>query len=323
MKTPAPPQLDPALLSSAVQAAGLAGQISGRFEAHFVGRFSNDVWRLDLEEGPSLIAKQPFRSAPDPEQQDVERLVYRFLRNQKDLNPAVPRYLGELNGCLLLEYQPLQPFTFEASVPAGHATRAIDALADWHAAWWGRAPEAEWLPRLDDPELLGTIARNYDRVWTERGNRLLESAPGFRRVGDALVGRLAATLPSLAEPATFIHGDAHAENLPLTREGKVLILDWQEPRVANPGYDLAVFTSMSFRHQDRAGSERQLVERHAKRLARAGCHWPDPWADYRLGMLRRVARIVEIADADFPSLPWVFRRTAMAALELDSGSLIR
>ena len=41
------------------------------------------------------------------------------------------------------------------------------------------------------------------------------------------MGRLADTLAPMATPVTVIHGDAHAENVPLTPRGAVL-LDWQD-----------------------------------------------------------------------------------------------
>ena len=74
---------------------------------------------------------------------------------------------------------------------------------------------------------------------------------------------------------------------------------------------------------DRPKNERALVEQHANHIRAKGLEWPDPWRDYRLGLLRRAARIVEISHANFVSLPWVFRRSAMAAIEHDVGELIR
>jgi hypothetical protein len=320
-----PPELNQRALREIVRAAGFTGQISGAYQPTYLGRFSNDVWRLDLEHGPQLIAKQAFRPHRSEDLPDVERTFYRTLAHseQVPLNQLkLPKYIGELDGVLLLEYQPLRPFSFRSGVLHEHACSAIDALADWHAAWWERAPNVAWLPRLGDAELLAGIQKAYDTGWANHGERLLESAPAFRSIGEALVGRLASTLAGMTGPTTLIHGDAHAENLPLTENGQVLILDWQEPKIANPGYDLAVFTSMSFRQADRSRHEATLLQRHVERLANAGCRWPDPWQDYRFGLLRRAARIVEIAHADFPSLPWVFRRSAMAAVEQNVGSLI-
>ncbi len=325
MDEPEPPDLDPDALQERLAASGLTTGFTQQ-SWHYLGRFSNDVWRLDLDGAPTLIAKQPYRPPRADDHPDVERLFYRTIAElaAPTENPLpIPRYLGELQGTLLLEYQPLQPFSFATGASGQHAQRAVAALADWHIAWWGQAPKADWLPRLDDPAQLARTQHSYDAAWRAHGERLLASAPEFRELGDALVGRLATTLGALAEPATLIHGDAHAENLPLTEDGHALLLDWQDPRIGNPGYDLAVFMTMSFRQADRAAREAELIEQYFARLQSAGCRWQDPWRGYRLGLLRRAARIVELADVDFPSLPWVFRRSAMAALAHDAGDLIR
>jgi hypothetical protein len=321
---PAPPVIDPAELRQILASAGLPAT-TGRYQAEFVGRFSNDVWRLDMEDGGRLIAKMPYRPARAHDHPDVERAFFHAMRDASDdqTDLPLPDYVGEVDGILLLVFVPLQPFDFATGASNVHATRAMDALADWHAAWWQRPIDADWLPRLDDPDQLAAIQANYDLAWQAHGRRLVEFAPEFRPTGEALIGRLAATLTPMAEPATLLHGDAHAENLPLTDSGRVLMLDWQEPRIGNPGYDLAVFTTMSFRQRDRPAAERMLMTHYLARLEAKGCHWPDPWIGYRLGLLRRVARLVEIADLDFPSLPWVFRRAVSAMLDHQSADLIR
>ena len=328
MSEPDPPALSVDELKPLVAAAGLSEAFS-TISFKFIGRFSNEVWRLDLDNGVRLVAKSPLRPFRPQDPPDVERSFYRFVNygarsehtSIADLHLPIPRYVGELDGILILEFADLQHFSFASGVTAQHAQTAIDALADWHAAWWLSAPETDWLPGYADPELRARIQDSYDAAWRGHGQQLLEYAPEFEPLGNALVGRLADTLAAMAEPATLIHGDAHAENIPLTDKG-VLLLDWQEPRIANPGYDLAVFTTMSYRRTERSRVERDLVDRHATRLASRGCLWSDPWNGYRLGVLRRAARIVEIAELEFSSLPWVFRRSALAAVTLDVGELI-
>ena len=337
MDEPTPPVIDNDHLRSSLTRAGLRPDFT-RVQHTFVGRFSNDVWRLDLDNGVRLIAKRAWRNAESAARSDFERQFYAYVGGSPvagigaphaaDL--PLPRYVGDFGGTLVLEYHDLRPFSFRRGATAEHAGTAIDALADWHAAWWGRPPRKPWLADYADADLRMAAQGHYDASWSTHRDRLLESAPEFAGLGDALVGRLAATLAPMAEPATMLHGDAHAENLPLvdtavddSRVPQALLLDWQEPCVANPGFDLAVFMSMSFDERQRGKLERGLVERHAMRVRALGCDWPDPWRDYRLGTLRRAARIVEIADAEFPSLSWVFRRSAIAALDNDAGALIR
>lgn len=316
---PDPPDFDLARLKAGLRAAGL-DDVFQTIECTHVGRFSNDVWRLALDNGLRLIAKAPYRAPRPDEDPDVEARFYQLMAGRREL--PIPRFVGRFAGALVLEHLELHDFSFRQGVGGAHADAAIDALADWHAVFWQQPPQAPWLADFADPLVRGTIQANYDRAWATHARRLLEYAPEFAAIGNALVGRLADTLLPMAEPATLIHGDAHAENVPMTDQG-ALILDWQDPRISNPGLDLAVFTTMSYPEEQRRKHEQYLVDRHAQRLREHGCTWPDPWQAYRLGLLRRAARIVEIATADFISLPWVFRRSALAAVEHQVEDLIR
>ena len=322
MSRPSPPVIDIEQLRAGLAAAELDAGFDS-FSCEFIGRFSNDVWRIDLDNDVCVVAKQPYRPERPHDAPDVERLFYRMMAGRPELPTLpIPRFVADLNGILIIEHKALRPFSFKKGVTAMHADAAIDALADWHAAWWNRAPRSHWLPDYGEPGVRQAIQRNYDVAWARHRPRLLEHAPEFAGIGDMLVGRLAATLAPMAEPATLIHGDAHAENVPLTDDG-ALLLDWQDPRVANPGLDLAVFTTMSFTPEQRLQQEKYIVDRHSSRVMSHDCDWPNPWQDYRLGLLRRAARIVEIADVEFRSLPWVFQRSALAAVEHDVGDLVR
>ena len=319
MSTPDRPELDVARLNVGLRTARLDDRFR-TIEYTHIGRFSNDVWRLDLDNGLRLVAKVPYRESRPGEDPDVEARFYELMAGRREL--PIPRFIGHLDGALVLEYRDLHVFSFKQGVSETHADSAIDALADWHAVFWQQPPQAPWLANLADPIVRSVIQTNYDGAWARHAHHLLEHAPEFAFIGNALVGHLADTLMPMAEPATLIHGDAHAENVPLTEQG-ALILDWQDPRIANPGLDLAVFPTMSYPEEQRRNRERYLVDRDAQRLREHGCIWSDPWQDYRLGVLCRAARIVEIANADFISLPWVFRRSALAAVEHQVDDLIR
>lgn len=289
-----------------------------------VGRFSNDVWRLDLDNGVSLIAKVPFRPPQATDPADVERLFYPTIRTlAADRALPLPLWVGEIDGVLLLEYQPLVPFSFASGATRTHAEAAVLALADWHAHWWDNPPRLDWLTDTGDPSYLAIRAASFETAWRHNAELLTGYAPDFRPLGDRLIGRLAGSLADEPPPHTLLHGDAHAENLPLTDTGKVLMLDWQDPGIGNPGYDLAVFMTLSFRERDRPARERALLPLYLQRLEGHGLRWSDPWLGYRYGLLRRVARLIELAEAGFPSLPWVFRRAANAALDHNVGALIR
>ena len=86
--------------------------------------------------------------------------------------------------------------------------------------------------------------------------------PAFPALADAWSGRFDQSLASLGECTTLLHGDAHSENLPVSREGGVAFLDWAAAHAGPPAFDLAVFLGMSLPAERRA-EERAWVERHA------------------------------------------------------------
>lgn len=172
------------------------------------------------------------------------------------------------------------------------------------------------MPDLADAALQRAWQADFHRGWERYRAELRALCPAFAPVGDALVGRLAEAVAPLARPRTLLHGDAHAENLPLTEGGEVVFLDWQSPRLGSPGFDTAVFAAMSYPVRRRRQVEEGLVERHRAALAERGVRWPEPWTGYRRGLLRRAARIVEIvARGALPSLAWVYERCAAAAAD--------
>lgn len=120
----------------------------------------------------------------------------------------------------------------------------------------------------------------------------------------------------------LLHGDAHGENMPVRSGGGVCVLDWQDPTLGNPGLDVADYLVMSYPIALRRKVARRLVARHAELLDIEF----DAWTSYRLGTLQRVARVTGSAG-EFPdwarsSLPRVFERCAVAAMDAKVLELI-
>lgn len=308
-------------------------------EVEHVGTFSNEVWRLrlryagDAAGAPvSLIAKHPVRERPDRSAESFADEI-RFYRELAPRAPArLPRFYdtGDAQPLLLLEdVSGLEPFHWNADET--HARLALEALARVHAAFWNRVDELDWVPQLADPALRAVFADEYEKGWSECRAFFETIADGaFLPIGDSLVGRLPETLAALAQPATLLHGDAHGENLPLCREAgteQVVLLDWPSVRRGRAAFDVAVFIAMSVPRDVRRARERDWVALHAQALAAAGVRdTADPWQAYRLGVLRRAARIVEIAPG-WPkpaesALRMVAERCLGAAADLDSAELI-
>jgi len=291
-----------------------------------LGRFSTELWRLRLVGAagtPALVVKRAFRPPRSAEPPELEARLYAELEGR--LPVPAPRFVAWRDGLLILTEVPgLLPFDFRAGASERHGERIADGLAALHAAFWERCEPLDFVPRLADPALRARWQVDFDRGWSAHRAAFDALWPGFTPIGDALVGRLAASLAPLAEPATLLHGDAHAENLPLAgSDGEAVFLDWQAPRIGSPGFDLAVFLAMSHPGPTRRRVERGLVERHAAALRGRGLAWRDPWSDYRRGLLRRAARIVEICADEGPGpLGFVYRRCARAAADHGVGELI-
>jgi len=315
----AAPTLDASWLAMQLRRCGYPAAFEA-IEYEAIGRFSTDVWRLRVisdspDAHPSLIVKRPYQASRTGEPAALESMFYQRVSHA--LPVPAPSFVGLYQDCLVItELLGLQPFDFLAGAQAHHGSLAMEGLAAIHASRWNEVSDLEWIPNLGDPELRRAWQADFDMHWKRNRSGFHELCPRFTPIGDALVGRLANTLEPLAHPQTLLHGDAHGENLPVSSDGRVVFLDWQSPRIGNPGFDTAVFTSMSYPVEARRREEEALLERHVESLKARGLDWPDPWMDYRRGLLRRAARIVEISgDSGFSSLSFVFQRCASAAAD--------
>lgn len=335
-----------AWLGEVLREGGLGAQVEA-IECQLVGVFSSEIWRLRVHYAGdgggaprSLIVKRPApgRRERSGESFDAELRFYNELA--ASLPVRVPRRYyggpgpsGEGSLLLLEDVEHLQPFHFVQGASPLHARRGMEALAALHAHGWQRFAGTPWIQDLGDPAVRAGWGRDFDRGWQTQRERLLAYAdPAFGAIGDALTGRLPGTLAALTSPATLLHGDAHAENLPLAGERgreRAVLLDWAGPRRGHAGFDVAVFVVMSLPVEDRRREERGLVEHHAAAVAAAGVPgFTDPWPAFRLGVLRRAARVVEFAEhwprgrAAEGALRMVAERCLTAAVDHRVGELI-
>ena len=317
---------------------GVSSVSSVEFER--IGVFSTELWRANLQyedasaPGPtSLILKRPISGRRDRAAEGFEYEV-RFYRELSGRLPVrTPRlYFGSEDppSLLLEDVTELEPFHWDASPEHLHA--AMEELGRLHVAARDWRDGLDWVPHLADSELLDVFEQRFESGWGRGRGVFTAVVPGFTPIGDALVGRVAASLEPLGGDATLLHGDAYGENIPLIRsvEGKaeVVFLDWAGPLFGNPAFDVAVVLAMSNPVEARRRHERELTELHASVLRSAGVGWANPWADYRLAILRRAIVIVEIAADRFeliehPGFRFVIERCLTAAVDLETNDLIR
>ena len=182
-----------------------------------------------------------------------------------------------------------------AGCTTDEAALAVEALAGLHGPSWG---DRRWfdlpsivMPKPGDAE----AAKGLGDVAVMAADITLDKLGG--KVSDedrlTLTTSMGLVTPWLmAEPERFslMHGDYRLDNLLFDPERtRVTVVDWQTIGLGLPTRDLAYFSATSLRPDDRAGLERDLVERYHRALVGYGV--PDYdlqtcWQDYRLGVLQ-------------------------------------
>jgi hypothetical protein len=178
------------------------------------------------------------------------------------------------------------------------AALVIEAIAPFHARWWGeRAPGRAFPRRGADHE---ARQERYDRQADLFLERYRHALPGAARsIVDALRSGLASVLDALSErPHTFIHADLHLDNVMFDGrdEGRsAVVLDWQTATVGSAAWDVVLFVFGSLSVEDRRDAEAALLDRYAALLAEHGVRGytvEDLRADCRLAMLAWLAGMV-------------------------------
>ena len=307
-----------------------------------LGTFSSKLWRLQLEydvvedEAPlTLVLKQPLLASSGRPGSGFANEVHFYRDIAHRLSVHTPRfYFGHVNAAtgdamlLLEDVRDVVPIDWQRGVTAHHARLATEALASLHAAWWDNVEHLDALPHLADTAFRSQIAQAYDRGWQASRDYFKANYDGpFITIGDALVGNVEASLVDMGTPATILHGDAHFENIVILRQDdtdNVLFMDWADTRRGLASFDVAVFAVQSYPTPDRRRKEESLVATHAAAVRSAGVHdWPDPWLDYRRGMLYWVIHMIQNAalrPGDATSI--VIERYVAAAIDLRIHELI-
>ena len=326
-----PGDVTPEWLTLALRDAGVisTSQVTG-CRTTIIGQewgFTGIVARVDLQyDGPepdapaSVVAKFPnaagetlsaFRTNQQSDPELARRYLQRCAREiwfYQQVAPhsplAAPRmYHGVADlddGRFVLLLQDLRDMRFGDAVlgcSVDDTASVLDAIAPFHAAWWGRSGDGQlaWIPQW--PE---------DAHW--RAGRFQEHAGSFlERFSERVPLAVQSTIRMLDSgflmamdelsraPKTIAHSDLHLDNVAFDTDGSATIIDWQGVRWMPAAYDVAGFVSGSPDLQSRRESEDVLLQRYHRLLLQHGVadySYDDLLRHYRLALACILSNIV-------------------------------
>jgi hypothetical protein len=192
------------------------------------------------------------------------------------LNIRVPRALVNIETppCLVLEdLAPAVAGDHVAGATLDQAERAIDVLAQHHAAWFEHPilPSLSWMPGLDDPSVL-TIGSTFAVGWPLFLERFGGELPSrcLRWCEQFVDGIPEWIAGHLDEPVTITHGDFRLDNLFFSDDGSVAVIDWQMCMRAPGQADLVYFCANNLTVEMRRTHEDALMRRYVAGLHAAG-----------------------------------------------------
>ena len=173
------------------------------------------------------------------------------------------------------------------------AERAVDALALWHARWWG---DVDGLTdngaaiRLSDPLYPAILPTLFDEGWAKAtASEHVVVPDALAEIGPAFGEHIADLMEQLdRSPVTLLHGDFRADNILFEPDGSPVLVDFQLTGIGSAAYDLAYFVTQSLDPVVAGAHETALFARWADGLGAAGVPAGDLdglWEDYRRAAL--------------------------------------
>ncbi len=186
----------------------------------------------------------------------------------------------------------LDPADQLAGLTLEQAETAIDNLASFHAWSWEnpRLSElADRFPPLDSAKgraVHEQFGQFFGMVWpTARGLPVI--ADRVKELGDRFPSLMPFFIERLATPQTIVHGELRADNLFLTPDGGLLMIDFQTVAQEAGIVDVAYLLSQSISPEIRQGQDEVLVRRYQRVLEGSGVgdySFERAWDQYRLAV---------------------------------------
>lgn len=187
-----------------------------------------------------------------------------------------------------------------AQITREHMQDVLEQAAIWHGALWESPLLASWTwlrTPAEQMRMIDSLIGLADRrgAGVERAGEAIPESLRARQ-GD-LHTALRCSMEILSrEPRTYLHGDLHAANTYVTREGRVGICDWQVGLHGSWAHDVAYLMATALTVEERRSWERELLDHYRDRLAAAGgpaLSSEEAWLSYRRSLF-------------YPYFAWVY-----------------
>ena len=212
------------------------------------GRSGANTYRLRFSDR-DLILKVALPGGPDHFLTAARREVRFYRHLAANVRVRVPEMIAshddDASGvCLLLTAH--EPAPEPAAWRTARFIETADLLGRFHSAFWGEERELsamEWLRRDEEPAAVAVHRASglWERLSSETR---FEAILAAERV--AWIRRLLERLEEIGMdatpfPTTLCHGDFHADNVLLGRDGALVLSDWQEVGIGRGPEDLSFF----------------------------------------------------------------------------------
>lgn len=294
----------------------------------------------------SLVAKYPSQNPTNRESARAYRVYEREVRYFLELDAQTAAYAPATflvrsdgdNFVILME--DLGDYRVGDQVAGADRTQTehmIDALAQLHGGFWGRAEQIDWVPGIADSYHAEAMQALCPVGWANMRETFAEQLhPSLADAGE----RFAAALPALQQqmqraPTTLLHGDFRMENVLFgvrPEHRTVAIIDWQGPLKGCGLVDVALMLAQSARTAVRRSHEAALLERYHRGLTAAGVrNYPREQVetDYRAAVLYNWAYVAVVSgtldSSDARARAWMSKmvaRQSAASMDLDVLKLL-
>ncbi|MCV7319589.1 phosphotransferase [Mycolicibacterium confluentis] len=180
-------------------------------------------------------------------------------------------------------------------LPIDRVERVIDQFAEFHAWAWNLGPEvtrAQVIPAIDDPAMAGLYSMGVALGWaTYRTHGRVAAPTGLGEFLDGFAQHLPGLLAALGEPQTLLNGDLRADNLFFDADENPTLVDFQLVMRGAGVWDIAYLVGQGMTPVQRAGRERELVQRYVDALTSHGVRnygFDDAWRQFQAAVLAQI-----------------------------------